>query len=810
MLNPDVRRAPRRHPRRPPRHRAAGRLAALRAALGRHPRRAGRLPHRPRLAQGPQPAPRPPGGAVLDGSPDNPFEPVIIRGRVVEWLEGDAAWEIVDRIAAKYIGAPYPRDRSAWWPSSSRSGRPSASAERSCGAIIGAELGDRGWRTPGCGRAHLPQPGAGRAAGGAGHGVRARRRRRPRPGGRAARHRRGGHRQVAARRRAARAGRRGRHDGARRALGRRRRHLPGGDRGAGPAAAPRVALDDPALRPYRAALRRLLPGIADEPLAARGARPHGHARRGGARAVRRAAHAARAGGPALGRPGHARSRALPRGRAGRRAGAAGGDGPRRRHPHPPSPASPPTSATLALHRLDAEGVAALAAACRGAPLSAAERDELVARADGLPLLVEELLAVGPTRVPPSMAGLVAGRLAALPPSARAGGARRRGGRRHRLAVAGRDHPRPPRRRVPATTSDVPEATGRRRGGGGRGVAGGGGRRAARRRRRAAALPPRPHPRRRARHPAAAGARGAGRPGRPRARRRAATARSPPGSTASPATRPAGRRSSSSWPARTWAGARCAAPPPSSTRRASTPRPPSACTCSPCSAARWRPSKPASPSSTACAARNARSCACGSPAPRSSPDGGPTPVGTSRTPGGPTTPAPWCSSPTPRTARATSRRRERLARTAADDRPRSRAALRGADGAGPQHVHRRSRGVGRGAAARRAGRRRARAAVLAGAGPVRAGQPRAHPRRPGRAVPARRAGAGAGGGHARRRRADGPDAGQRRYCSSTVPCPPSRCCAASPSRPDGCGSPPCRRWPSSSRRSTPGSRATSRP
>ena len=87
----------------------------------------------------------------------------------------------------------------------------------------------------------------------------------------------------------------------------------------------------------------------------------------------------------------------------------------------PSPASPRLAAdvrTLPLHRLDADGVAALAAACRGAPLPAAERDELVARADGLPLLVEELLAVGPTRVPPSMAGLVAGRLAALPPSAR--------------------------------------------------------------------------------------------------------------------------------------------------------------------------------------------------------------------------------------------------------------------------------------------------------------------------------------------------------------------------------------------------------
>ena len=41
---------------------------------------------------------------------DNPFHPVIIRGRVVEWLEGDAAWEVVDRIAMKYIGQPYGRE----------------------------------------------------------------------------------------------------------------------------------------------------------------------------------------------------------------------------------------------------------------------------------------------------------------------------------------------------------------------------------------------------------------------------------------------------------------------------------------------------------------------------------------------------------------------------------------------------------------------------------------------------------------------------------------------------------------------------
>lgn len=40
---------------------------------------------------------------------DNPFTPVAVRGRVVEWLDGDAAWEIIDRLAAKYIGAPYSR-----------------------------------------------------------------------------------------------------------------------------------------------------------------------------------------------------------------------------------------------------------------------------------------------------------------------------------------------------------------------------------------------------------------------------------------------------------------------------------------------------------------------------------------------------------------------------------------------------------------------------------------------------------------------------------------------------------------------------
>jgi hypothetical protein len=30
----------------------------------------------------------------------------VIRGHVVEWIDGDAAWEIIDRLATKYTGAP--------------------------------------------------------------------------------------------------------------------------------------------------------------------------------------------------------------------------------------------------------------------------------------------------------------------------------------------------------------------------------------------------------------------------------------------------------------------------------------------------------------------------------------------------------------------------------------------------------------------------------------------------------------------------------------------------------------------------------
>jgi PPOX class probable F420-dependent enzyme len=59
-------------------------------------RKARNLRHDPRVAISLAPA-------------DNPFQPIIVRGRVVEWLEGDTAWTIVDQIATKYLGGPYPR-----------------------------------------------------------------------------------------------------------------------------------------------------------------------------------------------------------------------------------------------------------------------------------------------------------------------------------------------------------------------------------------------------------------------------------------------------------------------------------------------------------------------------------------------------------------------------------------------------------------------------------------------------------------------------------------------------------------------------
>jgi hypothetical protein len=39
---------------------------------------------------------------------DQPYASALIRGRVAERVEGDRAWEIIDRISRKYTGQPYP------------------------------------------------------------------------------------------------------------------------------------------------------------------------------------------------------------------------------------------------------------------------------------------------------------------------------------------------------------------------------------------------------------------------------------------------------------------------------------------------------------------------------------------------------------------------------------------------------------------------------------------------------------------------------------------------------------------------------
>jgi hypothetical protein len=40
---------------------------------------------------------------------ENLVRGALVRGRVVRRIGGDAGWEIVDRIFAKYTGGPYPR-----------------------------------------------------------------------------------------------------------------------------------------------------------------------------------------------------------------------------------------------------------------------------------------------------------------------------------------------------------------------------------------------------------------------------------------------------------------------------------------------------------------------------------------------------------------------------------------------------------------------------------------------------------------------------------------------------------------------------
>jgi PPOX class probable F420-dependent enzyme len=42
---------------------------------------------------------------------DQPFTMAHIRGRVVQRIEGNDAWAVIDRLSRKYVGGPYPRDR---------------------------------------------------------------------------------------------------------------------------------------------------------------------------------------------------------------------------------------------------------------------------------------------------------------------------------------------------------------------------------------------------------------------------------------------------------------------------------------------------------------------------------------------------------------------------------------------------------------------------------------------------------------------------------------------------------------------------
>ena len=57
---------------------------------------------------------------------DDPLTPILVRGRVSEWLEGDAAWEIVDQIATSTSDVPTHAARNGWSASSSPSDRRSA------------------------------------------------------------------------------------------------------------------------------------------------------------------------------------------------------------------------------------------------------------------------------------------------------------------------------------------------------------------------------------------------------------------------------------------------------------------------------------------------------------------------------------------------------------------------------------------------------------------------------------------------------------------------------------------------------------
>ena len=56
----------------------------------------------------PQGVARDPRVAISISDEAQPYSTALIRGRVTQVLEGDEAWRIIDRIARKYTGEPYP------------------------------------------------------------------------------------------------------------------------------------------------------------------------------------------------------------------------------------------------------------------------------------------------------------------------------------------------------------------------------------------------------------------------------------------------------------------------------------------------------------------------------------------------------------------------------------------------------------------------------------------------------------------------------------------------------------------------------
>ena len=54
---------------------------------------------------------RDPRVAISLTQPDEPFQPVTLRGKVVAWMGGEPGWAVVDQLADKYLGAPYGRER---------------------------------------------------------------------------------------------------------------------------------------------------------------------------------------------------------------------------------------------------------------------------------------------------------------------------------------------------------------------------------------------------------------------------------------------------------------------------------------------------------------------------------------------------------------------------------------------------------------------------------------------------------------------------------------------------------------------------